>query len=52
MAYVVLGDNDRAIETLETASQIESQYMINRELDLVFIFDRLRGDPRFDALLN
>ena len=52
MAYLVLGDHDKAIETLETASKLDSPMFLNRELDLWFIFDRLRGNPRFDALLK
>lgn len=52
IAYLVLGDDDKAIEILEAASKMESPIFLNRELQLWFIFDRLREDPRFDALLN
>jgi len=52
IAYLVLGDNDKAIETLEAASQVDGPVYLNRELDLWFIFDRLRGNPRFDNLLE
>ena len=52
IAYLVLGDHDKAIEILEAASKMHSPIFLNRELDLWFIFDRLRGDPRFDALLK
>ncbi len=52
IAYLVLGDNDRAIEILEKGSKMDSFLFLNRELDLWFIFDRLRGNPRFDALLK
>jgi TolB-like protein len=52
IAYLVLGDHDKAIETLEAASKMDGPIFLNRELDLWFIFDRLRGDPRFDALLK
>ena len=52
ICYLVLGDNDKAIETLEAASKMDGPIFLNRELDLWFIFDRLRGDPRFDALLE
>ena len=52
IAYIVLGDHDKAIETLEAASKMDSPIFLNRELDLWFIFDRLRGNPRFDALLK
>jgi len=52
IAYLVLGDHDKAIETLEAASKMDGPIFLNRELDLWFIFDRLRGNPRFDALLE
>lgn len=52
MAYIVLGDDQKAIEILEAASQMPSRTPLNRQLDLWFIFDRLRGNPRFDALLK
>jgi len=51
ICYLVFGDNDKAIETLEAASKMDGPIFLNRELDLWFIFDRLRGDPRFDKLL-
>ena len=52
IAHLVLGDHDKAIETLEAASKMDGPIFLNRELDLWFIFDRLRGNPRFDALLE
>ena len=52
VAYLVLGEHDRAIETLEAATKMDGPIFLNRELDLWFIFDRLRGNPRFDALLE
>ena len=52
IAYIVLGDHDKAIETLEAASQMDGPLFLNRELELWFIFDRLRGNPKFDALLE
>ncbi|MCZ6673018.1 MAG: hypothetical protein O7C75_08765, partial [Verrucomicrobia bacterium] len=52
IAYLVLGENDKAIETLEAASKMDGILFLNRELDLWFIFDRLRGNPRFDKLLE
>ncbi|MDA0348065.1 MAG: tetratricopeptide repeat protein [Verrucomicrobia bacterium] len=52
IAYLVLGENDQAIETLESATQMKSQLFISREIDCLFIFDRLRGNPRFDRLLE
>jgi TolB-like protein/predicted Zn-dependent protease len=52
MAYAILGDHDLAIERLEAASQLDTPMHIHRELPLMFFFDRLRGNPRFDALLK
>ena len=52
IAYLILGDQEKAIETLEAANKIDGPIYLARELDLWFIFDRLRGDPRFDALLK
>lgn len=51
-AYLILGDQGKAIETLEAASKMDGPVALARELDLWFIFDRLRGNPRFDVLLN
>jgi hypothetical protein len=39
IAYLILGDNDKAIETLEAASKMDGMIFLNRELDLWFIFD-------------
>ena len=52
IAYLVLGEHEKAIETLEAASKMDGPIFLNRELDLWFIFDRLKGNPRFDALLK
>ena len=52
IAYLVMGDHEQALSTLEAASKMDSRTFLNRELDLWFIFDRLRGNPRFDALLE
>ena len=52
ICHLVLGDHDKAIETLEAARKLESPLFLNRELDLWFIFDRLRGNPQFDKLLE
>jgi len=52
IAYLVLGDHDKAIETLEAASKMDSSIFLNRELDLWFIFDRLRGNEKFDELIK
>ena len=52
IAYLILGDHDKAIKILEEVSKLDSSSLFHRELDLWFIFDRLRGNPRFDALLE
>jgi len=52
IAYLIMGGNDAAIETLTQASKMGGDVFLKRELGLWFIFDRLRGDPRFDALLE
>ncbi|MDA0348070.1 MAG: hypothetical protein O3C43_10025 [Verrucomicrobia bacterium] len=52
VSQLVLGDHDQALSTLEAASKMDGPLFVNRELDLWFIFDRLRGNPRFDALLK
>ena len=52
IAYLILGDTVTAIQNLEKASKLKGRIFLNRELDLWFIFDRLRGNPRFDALLK
>ena len=52
ICYLILGDQDKALSTLEAASQLEGPTFVNRELDLWFMFDQLRGNPRFDALLE
>ena len=50
IAYLVLGEEDKALSTLEAASKMDGPIFLNREL--WFIFDRLKGNPRFDALLK
>ena len=52
IAYLVLGDHDKAIETLNAACKMESPAFLNRRIDLWFIFDRLRGNEKFDELLK
>jgi hypothetical protein len=52
MAYMISGEENKAIEALEAADEKSGPYLFNRELPLWFIFDRLRGNPRFDALLE
>jgi hypothetical protein len=52
VSYLALEETDSAIETLEAASEIEGPMLFNRELELWFVFDKLHGNPRFDALLK
>ncbi len=52
VAYIVLGENEQAIETLEKASKMEGPIFFDRELDLWFVFDALKGNPRYDALIG
>jgi TolB-like protein len=52
IAYLVLGDHGKAIEILEAADKLDSPIFLNRELELWFIFDRLRGNEKFDELLK
>ncbi len=47
IAYIVLGENSNAIETLEAASRFDSYLFVDREVKLWFVFDRLRSEPRF-----
>jgi len=47
---LALGDRDRAIEWLERAYQERSFWIRNLKVDP--LFDSLRGDPRFQALLR
>ena len=46
ICYLILGDHDQALSTLEAASKLDGPIFLNRELDLWFIFDLLRGDPQ------
>ena len=52
VAYIVLGDHEKAIEALQAASEMDGPIALNRELDHWFIFDRLKIDPRYDALIG
>ena len=52
ICYLVLGDNEKALEILEAASQMNPSFLLNRYIDTWFIFDRLRGNRRFEALLR
>jgi adenylate cyclase len=50
IVYLGLGDRARALEYLERAYDVDSQWMIYLRGDR--IFDPLRSEPRFVALLN
>ena len=50
LVYLGLGDHARAIEHLEKARAADSQMLGWLGQDP--IFDRLRGEPRFQALLK
>ena len=52
ICYLILGENDKAIEILEAANQMNPSFLLNRYVEPWFIFDRLRGNPRFDVLLK
>lgn len=49
-AYIGAGDNDRAVELLEKACTQRSNALI--EIKVSPVYDPLRGDPRFQALLR
>ena len=52
MAYLVLGEEGTALTTLENARQLPSPIFFAREQQVSIMFDRLRGNLRFDALLE
>ena len=54
IAYLILGDKNQSLLGLESAFDMESRWFphMHRKMDLWFIFDRLRGNPRFEALLK
>ena len=52
IAYLILGETEKALEILETAKQLDSSILIHREAELWFMFDRLRGNPRFEAFIE
>jgi hypothetical protein len=52
IAYLVLADQEKAIETLENLNKQECAQFINRERQFWPFFDRLRGNPRFEKLLE
>jgi tetratricopeptide (TPR) repeat protein len=49
--YAILGDNDRAIEILEGLLNRPS-YVTGQSLKVNPIWDSLRADPRFRALID
>lgn len=51
IACLVLGDEDAALQILESASFMRSPIFVTRELDLWFVFDRLKGRPRYDRFI-
>lgn len=52
-AHLIAGDKDAAIESLTRADKLDDHdLLLKQELNLWFIFDRLRGNPRFDKLLD
>ena len=50
LVYLGLGDHSRALDYLEQASAADSQWMMYLKIDR--IFDPLRADPRFVALMK
>jgi TolB-like protein/Flp pilus assembly protein TadD len=50
LVYLGLGDHARALDYLEQAQAVDSQWMMYLKIDRVF--DPLRGDPRFIALMK
>ena len=48
--YLGLGDRDRALEWLQKAYKAHSPYMLMAEVSRMF--DPVRGDPRFEALVR
>src|SRR4029077_18009206 len=50
MIHLGLGDRDRALDLLEQASAADSQWMMYLKID--HVFDSLRADPRFVALMK
>jgi TolB-like protein len=48
--YAVLGEKDKALDWLERAYEERSGYLLSMGMD--FVFDDLRGEPRFKALLE
>ncbi len=52
IAYLVLGDEEKALDLLEYADDLHSPMFINRELELWFFFDRLKGNPRYETLVE
>jgi tetratricopeptide (TPR) repeat protein len=49
--YLLSGDKDAAIASLARAVEARPDLPFKREMDIYYLWDPLRGDPRFDALL-
>jgi len=52
IAYLVLGDENKVLDLLEYASGLHSPMFIDREMELWFMFDRLKDNPRYEALVG
>ena len=52
IARIVLGEYEKCIQVLEAAFLMDSPIFLERQLPLLFIFDRIRGDPKFESLLT
>ena len=50
--YLILGDHDAAISTIETRLDMADGYMTPAFLDIWPLYDPIRDDPRFQALLQ
>ena len=50
MGYTILGYSPQALEWLERAFEERSEYLVFLRVDP--IFDKLRSEPRFGALIE